>query len=91
MNLIDDSPSIEKNSKEFIEHRHDQSVFSILCKINGIFCLSASEIEWAEDEKGRYWKHLDTYPILAKRDKKMNVFKRFINRQKKNFSRVFNK
>lgn len=91
MNLIDDSPSIEKNSEEFIEHRHDQSIFSILCKINGIFCLSASEIEWAEDEKGRYWKHLDTYPILAKRDKELNVFKRFIDRQKKNFNRVFNK
>ena len=91
MNLIDDSPSIEMNSEEFIEHRHDQSIFSILCKINSIFCLSASEIEWAEDEKGRYWEHLDSHPILAKRDKKMNIFKRFFLRQFKNINRIFNK
>jgi hypothetical protein len=90
-NLIDDSLSIGKNSKEFIEHRHDQSVFSILCKINDIFCLSASEIEWAEDEKGRYWEHLNTYPILAKRDKKLNIFRRFFSRQLKNISRIFYK
>ena len=91
MNLIDDSPSIEMNSEEFIEHRHDQSIFSILCKINSIFCLSASEIEWAEDEKGRYWEHLNSHPILAKRDKKMNIFKRFFLRQFKNINRIFNK
>ena len=30
--LIDDSPSISKNHKDFIEHRHDQSLFSLLCK-----------------------------------------------------------
>lgn len=91
MNLIDDSPSTTKNSNKFIEHRHDQSVFSILCKVNSVFCLSASEIEWAEDEKGRYWKHLDNYPILAKRDKKLSIFKRFYLRQLKNISRIFNK
>ena len=31
-NLIDDSPSIEKNYSSFKEHRHDQSIFSLLCK-----------------------------------------------------------
>jgi hypothetical protein len=30
--LIDDSPSILKNDKSFIEHRHDQSIFSLLIK-----------------------------------------------------------
>ena len=29
---IDDSPSISKNSDIFIEHRHDQSIFSLLLK-----------------------------------------------------------
>ena len=33
--LIDDSPSLVSNEKEFIEHRHDQSIFSILCKTYG--------------------------------------------------------
>jgi hypothetical protein len=30
--LIDDSPSIIPNFKYFKEHRHDQSIFSLLCK-----------------------------------------------------------
>ena len=30
--LIDDSPSVIPNHPEFNEHRHDQSVFSLLCK-----------------------------------------------------------
>jgi hypothetical protein len=30
--LIDDSPSINKNIDGFIEHRHDQSIFSLLSK-----------------------------------------------------------
>lgn len=89
--LIDDTPSNDKNCDEFIEHRHDQSAFSILCKLNNINCLSASECEWAEDENGRYWRHLNNYPILAKRDKKLNLVKRFFLRQCKNIRRIFNK
>ena len=30
--LIDDSISKEKNSREFKDHRHDQSIFSLLLK-----------------------------------------------------------
>jgi len=30
--LVDDSPSNIENSKEFSENRHDQSIFSLLCK-----------------------------------------------------------
>ena len=86
--LIDDTPSREPNSSEFIEHRHDQSVFSILFKLKNVFCLSASECEWAEDENGRIWDHLDNYPILAKRDKKLNFLKRFFLRQIKNFKKL---
>lgn len=89
-NLIDDSESIKKNHLNFIEHRHDQSIFSLICKKEKIFCLSASECEWAEFENQRVWSHLNDYPILAKRDKKYNFLKRFINRQKKNISRFFN-
>ena len=90
-NLIDDTPSKTKNIDSFIEHRHDQSAFSILGKLNEIYLLSASECEWAEDENGRYWKHLEHYPILAKRDKKLNLFKRFFLRQLKNFKRLITK
>ena len=35
--LIDDSPSIEKNFDNFKEHRHDQSIFSLLTKKYNIF------------------------------------------------------
>lgn len=90
-NLIDDSISKEKNNSQFIEHRHDQSAFSILCKLNDVFCLSASECEWAEDENGRYWDHLKDYPLHAKRDKKLNFLKRFFLRQSKNIQRIIKK
>lgn len=30
--LLDDSPSIEQNNCDFVEHRHDQSVFNLLVK-----------------------------------------------------------
>lgn len=32
---IDDSPSVKENYQEFREHRHDQSVYSLLCKKYG--------------------------------------------------------
>ena len=88
--LIDDSPSKEKNHDGFVEHRHDQSAFSILCKLNNVSLLSASECEWAEDENNRYWEHLKNFPILAKRDKRYNIFKRFFFRKSKNFKRILN-
>jgi hypothetical protein len=90
-NLIDDSPSVKQNHPNFIEHRHDQSMLSLICKKENIFCLSASECEWAEFENKRMWSHLKDYPILAKRDKKFNIIKRFINRQKKNIARFLKK
>ena len=90
-NLIDDSPSVKQNHPNFIEHRHDQSMLSLICKKENIFCLSASECEWAEFENKRMWSHLKGYPILAKRDKKFNIIKRFINRQKKNIARFLKK
>ena len=78
LELSKDSLTIlKKDCQEFVEHRHDQSAFSILCKLNNVFCLSASECEWAEDEKGRFWDHLKDYPILAKKNKKLNFLKRF--------------
>ena len=87
-NLIDDSKSVKKNHKNFIEHRHDQSIFSMICKENKVHYLSASECEWAEFKNKRTWVHLDNYPILAKRNKKFNLFTRFVLRQKKTIKRL---
>ena len=88
--IISDNTSKIDNHKNFKEHRHDQSIFSIICKKNNIFSLSASECEWAEYQNVRLWNHLDKFPILAKRDKRFNFIKRFINRQMKNFKRKLN-
>ena len=93
--LIDDTPSEIENFLNFIENRHDQSVFSILCKKNQISPLSAYEFDWAEKNKRRTWSHILDYPFLAKRDLEYNFLKRFINRQIKNIKRkkriLFNK
>lgn len=88
-NLIDDCPSITENHEDFKEHRHDQSIFSIICKKNNIFSISASECEWAEKNNQRTWDHLKKFPIQAKRDKQFNFLKRFIHRQIKTFKRYF--
>ena len=36
----------------------------------------------------RTWEHNKANPFLAKRDLKYNVFRRFINRQKRTLSRL---
>ena len=61
--LVDDSASKSENFPEFKKHRHDQSVWSILAKINNVPCISHSE-QYAQN-----WETLDEYPILAKRDR----------------------
>ena len=54
--------------------------------------ISAYESEWALDERGqRTFDHLENYPIIARRDKKRNIFFRFIDRQKKNYRRKVTK
>lgn len=89
--LMDDSKSKTENHEKFSGPRGDQSVFSIICKQNKVYSISASECEWAEFEGGRRWDHLKNYPLLAKRDKKYNILKRFFNRQKKSLKRFLKK
>ena len=92
--LIDDDPKkfIEKTRLGFKAHRHSQSVLSIIVKKANCKLLSAYESEWALDESNnRTYAHLLNYPIIAKRDKKKNIFKRFIDRQKKNYSRILSR
>ena len=89
-NLIDDSKSYLDNHKKFVEHRHDQSAFSLICKKKGVYSISSAECEWAEIKNKRIWRHLEYFPIHARRDKKYNIFKRFLNRQTKNLRRLIN-
>ena len=92
--LIDDDENkfIEKSFPGFIVHRHSQSVLSILAKKINCKFLSAYESEWALDDKGkRTFEHNSFLPIIAKRDKRKNIFLRFLDRQRRNIRRRVNK
>lgn len=75
--LLDDSPSKLQNLDGFIEHRHDQSIFSILCKLNGINTLSAYEY-WYPNHSltDSDWDLLKFFPVHARRDKRLSFWKR---------------
>ena len=82
--LIDDTPSVIPNFEGFIEHRFDQSVYSILCKIEGLEVLSAKEIYNTD------WKLMDNCPIWQKRDKYIKLryrysLQRFLKKIKKRY------
>jgi len=59
--LINDSLSNSNNLNGFLQNRHDQSVFSILCKLHHVDLLSTTEVE-AEPAI------INNHPILAIRD-----------------------
>ena len=88
IDFINDTPSIIENLDGFVENRHDQSVFSLLCKKYNVESISAYECEWGQQNNQRTWVHNINNPILAKRDLKYNIFRRFINRQLKTFKRL---
>lgn len=89
--LADDSKSKSKNLDGFIEHRHDQSIFSLLCKINNIKTLSSLEYYYPSRENVWVsdWKELRNYPIWAKRDKDFGFFQNFLNLIKQIIVRLF--
>lgn len=66
--MLDDSPSLLENAIGFIEHRHDQSLFSILCKINQVDRLSSYEYWYPKKNSMKPdWDALKMMPIHAKR------------------------
>jgi len=60
--LIDNSPSVLENDGSFVEHRHDQSVLSLLRKKYGSVVIP--DETWYPDWDLEYIKK---FPILAKR------------------------
>ncbi len=58
--LFDDTPSVAPNDPDFIEHRHDQSIFSLLRKQAGTLILP--DETWCED-----WVEGANFPIHAVR------------------------
>lgn len=87
IDLVNDTQSKIKNLNGFLENRHDQSVFSILCKKYNLMSFSAYECDWAYLNNKRTWIHNKTSPLIARRDLQYNLLRAFLNRQKKNFLR----
>jgi hypothetical protein len=69
--LIDDSPSRSPNPEGFKEHRHDQSIFSILSKLQNVTTVSVYEswYPFANDCNNPDWSMVKNYPIQVRRDR----------------------
>ncbi len=63
--LVDDSPSSIGEAEYFKEHRHDQSVFSLMAKLESIALQSASE---QYPEPPSTWSDLTAFPLHHRRD-----------------------
>lgn len=63
--LLDDTPSVSSNMEGFVEHRHDQSILSLILKIYGTSVIDITEV-YSTD-----WNEFDClYPISNRRDLK---------------------
>ena len=87
---------IQVQSMDDVPHFVKNKMLSAIFKMNPnkwrvVGITEQAVIRFAENDFKREWSHLYNYPILAKRDKKYNIFKRFLNRQKKNMNRILNK
>lgn len=67
LHLADDSVSTTPNLEGFIEHRFDQSIYSVLAKKKILPFLSSKEIYTTN------WAELANYPIWEKKDKKIKI------------------
>ena len=90
-NLVDDSESTTANHPWFVENRHDQSVFSILAKLENLTTLSAFEYWYPERGCPHLpdWDALAEFPIHARRDKlpvRKSTVRRWITDHKRGVS-----
>jgi len=82
--LLDDSPSISSNFEGFIEHRHDQAIFTLLCLKHDVPLLSAYEYWYPKKVANAVlepdWDVLKNFPIHARRDKDVGKIVEFKTR-----------
>lgn len=78
--LIDDSPSRIDNHKNFVDHRHDQSIFSVMAKLKKVEEIDINEVFTYGD-----WNELKRFPIWTKRDKHFG----FINYAKLQLYKIY--
>lgn len=76
--LLDDTPSKSSNFDGFIEHRHDQPMFSVLCKLYNVKLFSAYEYWYPKRSNvtAADWSILKEMPIHARRDKDIGLVNR---------------
>jgi hypothetical protein len=85
LQLINDEKSKIDNGHGFIDHRHDQSILSIILKLNKVNTLPNYEIEYPSLQiPGRFdFNKIKDFPIHARRDRGQPLFFKI----KKNISR----
>lgn len=78
--LLNDDPSKSENLIGFVEHRHDQSIFSILCKLVGVHTYSAYEYWYPSKSNVNLpdWEALNAFPVQARRDRDYGVVKNLL-------------
>lgn len=75
LHLIDDSPSLASNFYDFVENRHDQSVFNVLCRLSpGIIIRPGNTIE--------------LWPVVNRRVRRMKKEPFIVIRNKTGVSRL---
>lgn len=68
--LLDDTPSVSENLPGFLEHRHDQAIFTLLSIKYQVPTLSAYEYWYPKaDRLQPDWEPIKYFPIHARRDK----------------------
>jgi hypothetical protein len=81
--FLDDTPSSSSNLPGFIEHRHDQAIWSLLCLKHNIKTLSAYEYWYPKNNSNKLepdWDALNFHPIHARRDKDMGILTKIRNK-----------
>jgi hypothetical protein len=91
--LIDDSPSVSPNLPGFIEHRHDQALFSILCLKHMVPTLSAYEYWYPKPSvhSNRLepdWNALRDFPLHACRDKDYGFLRNSLFKMRRALARL---
>jgi len=79
--LLDDTPSISPNLPGFIENRHDQAIWTLLCLKHHVKTLSAYEYWYPKKNITKLkpdWSALHEFPIHAKRDKDLGFLRNSI-------------
>lgn len=95
--LFDDSESQTPNSFGFIEHRHDQAIFSILGRKYGIQTLSNAETWYPSINNTKIpdWGVIKNFPFHGRRDKDFGnsniLMMKSIKSRVKNFLRVISR